>query len=653
VDSALAQTYDDFEILVVDDGSRDMTSELVSAYSSEKIRLLSLAFNGGESTAMNEGIAVARGQLIAFLDADDEWLPDKLAKQIAVLSENPDAVMVSCGCRFVDTQGNVLREFGMPPPNLDKNQAWQQLLAGSFIAKPCVVARTTALRSVGSFDTSLLIGADQDMWIRLAMMGPVEFVAEFLTIVHDTASSLTKVYANKIDRYVLPMIKRHIHQQRDKLPSHTVRSILGERYTAVGRILYKKGSLIRGTALITHAVGMGHDVWANLWCLVTASPPVRTLKRLVFHPPTKPRMTDSANESPGGLLLRPQEQDLVVPPLGPPILMVMIDAEAEFDWNGPFLRTLVSVRNLSRQITVQEIFDGLGVRPTFLVDYAVATQSEGYGPIRELLQSGRCEVGTHLQPWETPPFAEELSVPTSFNHNLPAWLQREKLLRLTDAIVKSFGVTPSAYRAGRYGVGEEIAWILSSLGYQIDLSVLPGHDLRRRHGPDFRRAFSQPYRFGPDRALLEIPLTSGFSGLLAYGGDPAIFNASLYAAISRPVATRWHLPGAFARLGLLERISLTPEGRSIQELKRLTQLLLRRGQRVFTFNYHSSALLPGYTPYVGSHSDLDRMVRTIEEYLHYFIEEIGGITMTPMEFRSTVMPAAAAQPVASVGIPTE
>jgi hypothetical protein len=204
--------------------------------------------------------------------------------------------------------------------------------------------------------------------------------------------------------------------------------------------------------------------------------------------------------------------------------------------------------------------------------------------------------------------------------------------------VTNFGVRPTTYRAGRYGVGDEIAWILASLGYQIDVSVLPGHDLRRRHGPDFRRAFNQPYWFGSDRELLEIPLTTGFAGMLARGDDPQVFDASVYTAISQPEATKWHLPGVFARLGLLERITLTPEGMSIQELKRLTRLLLRRGQRVFTFNYHSSSLLPGYTPYVRTRADLDRMIGTIDEYLHYFIEEVGGITMTPTEFRASLRP---------------
>jgi hypothetical protein len=316
--------------------------------------------------------------------------------------------------------------------------------------------------------------------------------------------------------------------------------------------------------------------------------------------------------------------------------MVIIDAEAEFDWEGPFSSSLISVRNLGQQAIAQDVFDRFGVRPAYLVDYAVATQAEGYEPIRTIHQSGRCEIGAHLQPWENPPFSEEFGARTSFNHNLPAWLQKAKLERLTEAIASTFGVTPLAYRAGRYGVGDEIAQTLLSLGYKIDLSVLPHHDLRRRHGPDFRDVLDQPYWFGPGRSLLEIPLTTGFSGLLARCGAPERFNASLYAAVSRPAGNEWHLPGVFARLGLLERITLTPEGMSIDELKRLTRLLLRKGRRVFTFSYHSSALLPGCTPYVRSAADLERMISTIEHYVRYFIEELGGISMTPMEFHALV-----------------
>lgn len=633
--SALMQTYRHTEIVVVDDGSRDATSDIVATQRGDNIRLIRLAANQGASAAMNAGIAVARGELIAFLDADDQWLPTKLARQVEILQRNAKAVMVSCGCRFVDAGGQVFREFGMPPRGIAKADIWRELLAATFIAKPCVVARANALRAVGPFDVNLPVGEDQDMWIRLAMSGEVEFVPEFLTLAHDAPGSLTKVYAAKADKHVLPMIRRHIERRRNDLSRAETRRILGARYTSVGRNLYVNGSLFRGARLMGQAAIMGVQATENLWYVASASPPANAIKRLIrpSRKVARNHATSATAKRSVGSLLVPEHNDIVVLPSGPPILMIMIDAEAEFDWNGPFLRTHMSVRNLSQQAMAQDIFDRLNVRPTYLVDYAVATQPEGYEPLRDILQSGRCEIGAHLQPWENPPFIEDLSIRTSFNHNLPAWLQKEKLGRLTDAIMHTFRMQPIVYRAGRYGVGEETASILESLGYQVDLSVLPGHDLRRREGPDFSRAFNQPYWFGQDRKLLEIPLTTVFAGLLARSGEPQAFNASLYTALSRREAIRLHLPGVLARLGLLERITLTPEGMSIQELKRLTHILMRRGQRVFTFNYHSSALLPGSTPYVRSQVDLDCMLRTIEAYLHFFLDEIGGITMTPAEFR--------------------
>jgi glycosyltransferase involved in cell wall biosynthesis len=643
IDSALAQTHKTFEIIVIDDGSRDLTSEIVSAYRCDKIQLLRLARNQGESGAMNEGIAIAKGEYIAFLDADDEWKPTKLAKQVEALQNNPRATMATCGCHFVDGSGELRLEFGMPPPDFTKNEIWRSLLAATCIAKPCVTARASALRAVGPFDTSLMVAADQDMWIRLAMNGEVEFVREYLTVAHDTPGSLTKVYARKSDRFVLSMIARHLERRRRELSRNEIRRILGRRYTQLGRNLYRSGARVRGAAHMLHAMLLGNEVRENLWYFVTATGPANVLKELVGYSGRKMRRSERRAAQIGavGGLLTPDKSALANRPAGPPVLIVVIDSEAEFDWSGPFLRTHTGVQNLRRQFSAQQIFDRFGVRPIYLVDYAVATQREGYEPLRELLLSDRCEIGAHLQAWETPPFAEELGEVTSFNHNLPAWLQKEKLSRLTEAIVSSFGIQPLSYRAGRYGVGEEIAWILDASGYEIDLSVLPGIDLRWRHGPDFRRAFTQPYWFGRNGKLLEIPLTTGFAGLLATDDEPQTTSASIYKVLAQPGMSRIHAPGAFARLGLLERIALTPEGVSIEGLKRLTRVLLARGNRVFTFSYHSSSLLPGNTPYVRSQEDLDRMLRTIEDYLRFFIEEIGGTPMRPSEFRAGLLPKSA------------
>jgi hypothetical protein len=335
-------------------------------------------------------------------------------------------------------------------------------------------------------------------------------------------------------------------------------------------------------------------------------------------------------------LLAPAEQQLADMPAGPPILIVAVDTESEFDWNGPFLRTQTSVRNVRNQSMAQEIFDRFGVRPIYLVDYAVATQPEAYLPLREIFHSQRCEIGAHLHPWITPPFLEELSPRASFSQNLPVSLQKAKLTELTEAIERSFDFRPLCYRAGRLGVGEEIADLLQSLGYHIDMSVLPGIDMRPIHGPDFRRGLDRPYWFGHHLSLLEIPATPCFAGLLAARALPKSVSIELYDQLARPPLDRLRMRGVFARLGLLEWLPPTPEGVTISELRRLMRAFLSRHQRVFVLSYHSSSLLPGSTEYVRSQSDLSGFLSRIEQFLDFFIGKLGGISMTPSEVRAVL-----------------
>ena len=167
------------------------------------------------------------------------------------------------------------------------------------------------------------------------------------------------------------------------------------------------------------------------------------------------------------------------------MLVVVIDTEAEFCWTGTGSRRANGVTSVKASRQVQPIFERYNVRPTFVVDYPVSTIPEGYEVIRDFYKSGVCEVGAHLQPWDTPPFVEEISDRNSYPGNLAPEVEREKLVRLTAAIVQNIGVQPRIYKAGRYGVGSATPGILAELGYEIDASVLPGTDLRRQSRPGF------------------------------------------------------------------------------------------------------------------------------------------------------------------------
>jgi hypothetical protein len=312
----------------------------------------------------------------------------------------------------------------------------------------------------------------------------------------------------------------------------------------------------------------------------------------------------------------------------PPMVVVIIDTEAEFDWAHQPPRSARGVSSVKCQAQTQPIFARYGVRPTFVLDYPVSSTPEGYEFIRDLHQSGACEIGAHLQPWDNPPFVEATTDRNSYPGNLPPGLEREKLAHLTAIIAENIGVEPRIYKAGRYGVGHATAGILAELGYEIDVSVVPGTNLSKELGPDFSRCGARPYWFGPDPALLEIPLSIGYTGLLAPTGSVAhllTMNERLKAL---------HVPGVLARLGLVERITLTPEGISFEEQRRLTRALLRNGHRVFSFTYHSPSLAPGNTPYVRSEADLRGFLRRIEQYLDFFMGELGGRPATPFEIKT-------------------
>ena len=322
-----------------------------------------------------------------------------------------------------------------------------------------------------------------------------------------------------------------------------------------------------------------------------------------------------------------------------PRLVVAVDTEAEFEWRPNASRAATGVRSVKAQAAAQLLFARYGVRPTYLLDYPVSSTPESVAFIRDLHAAGACEIGAHLQPWDTPPVREALTESNSYPGNLPPELEREKLVTLTETIAANIGVRPRIYKAGRYGVGRATPATLEALGYEIDMSVLPRTDLSPAFGPDFSHCEARPYWFGQ---LLEIPLTVGFVGLLAGLGD------RFGAMVTRDGMKRLRVPGLLAALRLLDRVQITPEGVPFEEQRRLTRAMLRSGYRVFSLTYHSPSLAPGNTPYVRTAAELAAFLERIEQYLDFFMTEAGGRAATPFEVRELALrhgaPAAPLQP---------
>lgn len=174
IESVLAQTYPNLELIVVDDGSTDETAALLASYGS---RLCTLHQNNcGVSVARNSGFAHSHGDYVCFLDDDDIFLPEKIALQVAGLDAEPNAVLVHCGHHLMDEQGRRLRHTGLLPAG----DVLAQLSISNFVWMGAPLIRRTALQEVGLFDTQFSTAADYDLWLRLARRGPFACVHKIL-----------------------------------------------------------------------------------------------------------------------------------------------------------------------------------------------------------------------------------------------------------------------------------------------------------------------------------------------------------------------------------------------------------------------------------------------------------------------------------------
>lgn len=303
-------------------------------------------------------------------------------------------------------------------------------------------------------------------------------------------------------------------------------------------------------------------------------------------------MTVSSHD--GNLLAPPLPQDrITLDPAFGTRFMLFVDTEEEFDWNAPFSRTGHGVTALPGMARGQAYFAAAGVKPVYVTDYPVIDCEAASAMMAQWVSDGTADIGAHLHPWVNPPHVEDVSAANSYVGFLPEAVERAKLEALCRRIEERFGQRPIAYRAGRYGVGPNSARLLSEAGFRLDSSVRSRFDYSHQHGPDFCGLPQTPYWAGPDRTLLELPLSTAFVGLLRGAGE------RLY----RAAQSMGPLAGALSRARMLSRVPLTPEGISATEAIAAIDALIEEGVPVLNFSFHSPTLEPGHTPYVRDEAD--------------------------------------------------
>jgi hypothetical protein len=296
--------------------------------------------------------------------------------------------------------------------------------------------------------------------------------------------------------------------------------------------------------------------------------------------------------------------------------LLTVDTEEEFDWSGPFTRSEHGLTHVAHIARFQEFCEGLAVTPVYLVDWPIATSPLAIEVIGAAVKAGRAEVGIQLHPWVNPPFEEEVGPFNSYAGNLPPQLERAKFLRLRDQIAEAFESQPLIYRAGRYGLGPESASLLREAGVPIDSSVRANFDYRAGHGPDYSRHPLAPYWVDGERELLELPLTTVYWGMLRRQGR------WIHPLLGK---LPW-MTGLFSRVGLLERIALTPEGVTAEEALRGIDMALDDRLPLLVLSFHSPSLAPGHTPYVRTEADLGRLYDWFRRIYMYL--EMRGVAPT-------------------------
>lgn len=315
---------------------------------------------------------------------------------------------------------------------------------------------------------------------------------------------------------------------------------------------------------------------------------------------------------------------------------VFVDTEEEFDWAAPLSRTAHSTSAVAALAAGGRHFAARGIPVTYLADWPIVADLRAVDILRGLVAEAGAAIGTQLHPWVNPPFDEPLTPANSFAGNLPPALEAAKLDALTGAIAAAFGAPPLAFRSGRYGLGPHTRALLAARGYRLDSSVRARYDYRAAGGPDFSAISSDAYRCGPAGALIELPLTTIYTGALRTGG--AALHARL-AALPRGL-------GIAARLKLLSRVALTPEDMPLADALEAIRVAIGEGLRLLSFSFHSPSLAPGHTPYVRDAADLARFWAWWDAVLAL----LGRLGATPASLAELIATADAARlPPAEAG----
>ncbi len=291
IDSVACQTLRDLEVIVVDDASQDDTTARARAAlerSGLRHLVLTAERNAGPASARNRGVAAAQGDYVAFLDADDVWLPGKLDAQVRLMEAYPNVTLCGCQADWVDETGHVVQKLFEDMPEL-LPEGWKPLLWNCYVATPCAMVRRDDL-GTAPFDPALRIGEDRDLWIKLATNGVVGLVQETSVRIQLSVGSFMPRNRDLMLQNTGPMLHRHLRAFADHLSRYDRARAIGSLNSQIGKNLCRiPASYARGARHLLLAVLLGYRPVDNLRELLYTAPGVRDLKAFVKQRLLDPR----------------------------------------------------------------------------------------------------------------------------------------------------------------------------------------------------------------------------------------------------------------------------------------------------------------------------------------------------------------------------
>lgn len=298
--------------------------------------------------------------------------------------------------------------------------------------------------------------------------------------------------------------------------------------------------------------------------------------------------------------------------------VITIDTEEDnWGWSDT---SAPGTTNIDRIPRMQELFDSFGVKPTYFLSYPVATSKRCIGVLSKIFREGRADIGTHCHPWNTPPFEELRSERNSMLCNLPADLQYKKIEVLHKTIQDSFGISPTMFRAGRWGFSWEMATVLRELGYTVDSSMTPYTDWSRYHGPDFSYVSPDPFLFVADDGSAARPTLMEVPAGVGYLQGHSDMCQRIHKFLTRKGVKAFGFAGILARCRIMNKAWFSPEVADDKIMKRLAAAMEKENRTLINLTFHSTSLKEGLSPFVKTSEELKRFFKTMHEFLRFIKE---------------------------------